>query len=46
MSEAAEAAEADSDGHAHWRAMPPDLEREKRRVLDELGTLAGIGPMP
>src|SRR5437868_5675123 len=34
----------DPDGRSHWRPMPPDRERETRRVLDELGTLAGIGP--
>jgi hypothetical protein len=36
----------DPDGHCHWRAMPADREREKRRVLDEMGAAAGIGPKP
>lgn len=33
-------------GDCRWHAIPPDRESEKRRVLDTIGTLVGVGPMP
>ena len=34
------------DGGCRWHATPPDREAESRRVLSEMGTLLGVGPMP
>ncbi len=34
------------DGRCRWHAIPADRESEKRRVLSEMGTLLGVGPMP
>jgi hypothetical protein len=38
--------------NGHWTAIPAEqfnedyIEREKRRLMDELGRRLGVGPMP